>query len=387
LRELPWLPRLAPSIGGMVALVVLGSASVGAAGPPGPAHPWDPPDCTGGRPAIAAAAATGRSVGPEEADRTPWFRLDPATDASGSLTGQHLTLGRGARNGAVRVDLPPESAVAGPFGDLVLLVADDGARSRIVAVDSAAGCALTLAEEAAVVRRATLDLDGSAIYETRVDRASRVDLGVWRRSLEGVPPEQVLGPLPPDDRFGQTWSTELSWAMDGGRLIVQSCGYLACRTRLLDPRGGESQLLDDPDLGELIGVAGDQVLTYAACHGLPCAIIRTDLATGDHRVLADDAALALVVETPSGPRLVHETSGPEAHLRVVDLLGLGEDLVTELPAGVRLVPSATRAGAALATPPGWALLAPDGRVGAAGEPSWLFRPTDGRLLRMREMPR
>jgi hypothetical protein len=308
-------------------------------------------------------------------------------DASGSLVGQHLTLGRGARSNAGRVDLPPESAVAGPFGNLVLLVEDDGARSRIVAVDSAAGCALTLAEEAAVVRRATLDPDGSTIYETRVDRASRADLGVWRRSLDGAPPEQVLGPLPPDDRFGRTWSTELSWATDGGRLVVQSCGYLACRTRLLDPRSGESHLLDDPDLGELIGVAEDHVLTYAACHGLPCAIIGTDLGTGDHRVLADDAALAVVVDTPAGPRLVHETSEPEAHLRVVDLVGLGEDLVTGLPAGVRLVPSATRAGAALATPPGWTLLAPDGRVGAAGGPSWLFRPTDARLVRMQEMPR
>ena len=70
------------------------------------------------------------------------------------------------------------------------------------------------------------------------------------------------------------------WDVAGDRLAIQSCGEVACRTRVIAPGGGPARLLDAPDLGLLVGLDGDRVVTYASCRGLPCPIVSTDLATG-----------------------------------------------------------------------------------------------------------
>ena len=114
---------------------------------------------------------------------------------------------------------------------------------------SPGGCTWTLATERDVIRRATVDPAGATIYETRVDRTSRADLGVWQRPLDGGPARRILDPLPADARFGRTFSTEFTWAADGERLAIQSCGEVACRTRIIardgslagDARGARSR--------------------------------------------------------------------------------------------------------------------------------------------------
>jgi len=200
----------------------------------------------------------------------------------------------------------------------------------------------------------------------RVDRASRADLGIWRRPIDGTTASrQVLGPPPPDARFGRTFSTEFSWDLAGDRLAVQSCAEIACRIRVLTPAGGPTVTLDSPDLGEIVGLDGDLAVTYEACRGLPCPIVSTDLGTGERRLLADAAGLAIVIPSTEGSRLVHEIGGgSQRRLRSVAVDGKEPRELGTVPDDLRLQPSAIRAGAATALPVGWVLLAPDGRLPA-----------------------
>ena len=91
---------------------------------------WVPPDCPGGIERLVDAA---RDPGPDtlaEVASEPWFTLDPRLDAAGALAGQRLHPGTG-RDRVRFVELPAESAAAGPFGRLVLVAADDGRRSEV----------------------------------------------------------------------------------------------------------------------------------------------------------------------------------------------------------------------------------------------------------------
>jgi hypothetical protein len=296
----------------------------------------------------------------------PWFRLDPTLDGDGALRGQRLMVGRvGERTGRT-MDLDAESFAAGPFGRVVLTGSDDGRTSRLSAIDIAGGCAWSIAAEDAVIRRATIDPAGTAIYEMRVDRTSRLDLGIWRRPLDGrTPPARVLAPIADDGRFGRTFATEFTWDITGDRLAVQSCGESACRTRVIAPTGGPGRLVDDPDLGPIVGFDGDRLVTYGACRGLPCPIVSTELATGARQVLSDAAGSAVVVATPDGSRLVHEVSvGSGRTLRTIGLLG-GQALDGgPIPDDLRLHAAPVQAAISTRLPSGWVLLAPDGRIPA-----------------------
>ncbi|OGO56714.1 MAG: hypothetical protein A2Z32_01195 [Chloroflexi bacterium RBG_16_69_14] len=292
--------------------------------------------------------------------------MDPVLGDDGDLRGQRLTVGLGGGRVAKTLDLPPESFAAGPFGRVILVGSDDGSISRVQAFDVANGCAWAIADERAVIRRATVDPAGSGIYETRVDRASRADLGVWLRPLDGSgPARRILPPLPADDRFGRTFSTEFTWDVAGERLAVQSCGEVACRTRLIARQGGPTVTLDDPDLGVLIGFDGHQVVTYDACRGTPCPIVSTDLESGTRTVLEADGGPAIVLGTQDGARLVHETwDGTSRGLYSVALDGAARADLGSLPERLGLHPSAIQAGSATRLPLGWILLAPEGRLPA-----------------------
>jgi hypothetical protein len=200
----------------------------------------------------------------------------------------------------------------------------------------------------------------------RVDRASRADLGIWRRPIDGTEAaRQVLGPPPPDGRFGRTFSTEFSWDVAGDRLAVQSCAETACRIRVIAPRGGPTVTLDSPELGQIVGLDGDHAVTYEACRGLPCPIVSTDIRTGDRRLLATAAGLAVLIPTADGSRLIHEVgTGTERRLLSVAPDGAEALDLGLIPEDLRLHPSAARADAATILPAGWVLLAPDGRLPA-----------------------
>lgn len=381
--EKRWLLRLGPPLVAVGALGLVASVSAGATGD----RPWDPPDCGPGADPATTRAALSRPGGPEGLTGEAWYRLDPVLDASGTLSGQRLELGLHGRGGRY-VELPPESFAAGPFGRLVLVGSDDGNVSTVRAIDASAACARLIARESSVVRRAVIDPAGATVYEFRVDRATRADLGVWRRPLAGGDAERVLAPLPADERFGRTFSTELAWSLEGDRLVVQQCGYTSCRTRLVDPGSGLVSTIARPEIGELVGVAGGRVVAYAACHGLPCQIVSVDASSGQTALVAEAAGLAQLVPTDTGPRVIHET-GPEAdrHLRSTDLAGGSAVTIPASVGDLRLVPASARASAGTQLPAGWVLLAPDGRrAGGSGRPV-LVRLADGLTVPLGEVTR
>ena len=255
---------------------------------------------------------------------------------------------------------------------------------------STGGCSWVVGSERDVIRRATIDRSGTAIYEMRVDRATRADLGIWRRPVDGsAAPVRILDPIAPDARFGRTFSTEFAWDLAGDRLAVQSCGEFACRTRLLDPRGGTAQMLDEPDLGLLVGVDGDSIVTYADCHGLPCPIVSTDITTGERRTLADAAgrrdAHPRPTMAPAWSSRCRTDAGTAAPVR----RARRSRPPTATP---RSRPTSTwpgrrcRAGPRPRVPAGWVLLAPDGRlpIDPTDHRPQLRRIQDGATVRLDE---
>jgi hypothetical protein len=275
---------------------------------------------------------------------------------------------------------------------VVLVGSDDGSTSRLAALDVAGECSWPVGEVAtAVVRRATIDPEGANVYEMRVDRTTRADLGIWARSLDGTRPAvQVVEPIGADDFFGRTYSTEFFWDVSGGGLAIQSCGEAACRTRVYDPTGGPLRVVADADLGVMVGLAGDKLVTYTACAGLPCPVLSVSLETGSRRVLADAAAVAILATTPDGPRLVYEILGETGVVvRAVSLDGYVSADLGPVREGLRLHAGPTVAQTATAVPSGWVLLGPDGRIpdGGPDAQTQLRRVPDGFTVQLDEVAR
>jgi hypothetical protein len=266
-----WL-RLTPlAVAALVAGVTTGQPAALAAAD----RPWDPPPCpsdAGGPPGVGA-----------------WYRLDASLDSSGTLTGTRLTVGS-AGTASRTLALAPESFASGPVGGLVLAGSDDGTRSELRLVDPADACATAVARESDVIRSAIMAPGGRSIYEHRVDRGSRADLGVWRLDLDagarGAAAMRVLPGLDVDPAYGPTFLTDLIVGGDG-RLVVSSCGIEACRVRVLDPTTGSVMSVDRG--GPALGVSGSRLVQRAACAGEPCPIEAVDLATGSRATLLEAA--------------------------------------------------------------------------------------------------
>ncbi|TFG69226.1 MAG: hypothetical protein E4H24_01290 [Thermomicrobiales bacterium] len=306
--ESRWLRWIGPgliALGGVGAIV--STASGGAR-----LQPWATTTCTD------EPAAVQGGIGPDV-----WFELEPQLDGDGALRGQRLTLSEMDGTVVRAMDLPAESFAAGPFGGIVLVGADDGALSRVDMLDVERDCWSPLDETRSIVRRATLDEARGGIIEMRVDRASREDLGIWFRPLDGRgAARRILGPIEADARFGRTWSTEFAWDAARGRLAIQSCGEAACRTRILAPDTGATLMIDQPDLGLLLGVDDQRVITYGACLGLPCPVVSTDVISGDRVLLVGEAGAAALVGSGDDQRLVYEADSAAGRtLRSVSLGG------------------------------------------------------------------
>ncbi len=372
-----WLRRVGPGAIALVAVGLLASTTLGARD--GTSVPRECGDAD--RLASLPARADRRAPEPSAGAR-PWFRLDPALDPSGALAGQRLTTGRADGTGTQAMDLPPESFASGPFGRVVLVGTDDGSGSRLVAVDVVAGCTTAVYRSADIVRRATIAPDGRSVLVFRLERRTRADDGIWRVPLAGDgPATRILPALDPDPRFGITWSTDLVWSTDDSELAIQSCGEIACRTRVFTPGTGALRLVDDPDLGPAIGLAGDHLVAYLACLGMPCPIVAVAIADGTRRILADDAGPAVLIATDDGPRLVlrHVAHGR----RVLSSVSLDDAVDRDLgavPAGFEILAGSGWSGSGTALPPGWIALTPGGRFPAgSGEPAPILRHVpDGR---------
>jgi hypothetical protein len=387
--ESRWLRRLRWVGPGVIALGVVGSlASVALGAGPGP---WTPRPCTAGGAEPSAPARLPGAMAPSDIGRGAWFRTDPIIDNGGSLQGQRVSLGLDGLGATGTVVLPAESFAAGPFGRLVLIGSDDGTVSHLRAVDVVADCNVPLADETAVIRRATIAPAGDVIYEARVDRATRSDLGVWSRRFDGQAPARLaLPPLDVDGRFGRTFSTEFTWSADGQSLAVQSCGEVACRTRILGSDGRSAGTLAEPDLGLLAGFDGNRMVTYGACRGLPCPLVATDLGTGTRQILADEAGLATVVGTSQGPRLIHEVFVDGGlRLRSIALDGGSAADVGPLPTGLRLAVTLDGSAGTARSPIDWIALVPDrdGPVEASSVQPQLRHLTDGATVQLDEVLR
>lgn len=373
MSETRWIHGVGAGVATLAAVAVLAATTIGAA-----ARPWSPPACDG--PPRAPAAT-------ERASATAWYRHDPQL-VDGALAGTRLTLGLRGGSGARTLALDAEAFASGPFGDTVLVGTDDGRASSLSLVAVGDGCAWRLATASDVIRRATLSVDGLTVYEMRVDRATRADLGIWRRPLDGDgDPERLLGPIDPDARFGRTFATEFTWSSDGGLLAIRSCGEVACRVRLLDPVSGEHRSLADPGLGDVVGLTDDHLVAHGACPGLPCPVVSIPLTAGAPIVLDEAAGLATMTTLADGSsRVVMEVGRGGRQLRSVSPDGRQATELGPQPEGWRLVPSG-RAVTAVALPPGWVAFGASGRTTGGAADGFARDIVGGSAVPFDEVPR
>jgi len=378
-----WLRWTGPGVIALLAIGLLASTTLGAG-----QKRWEPPDCPAGADRVGAARSPAIAIG--DLRSVPWYRIDPRLDRTGTLAGQRLAIGLDGDRSSQYLDLAAESFAAGPFGRVILIGADDGAASNLAAIDVAGQCSFPIASETAVIRRATIAPDGRTIYQMRVDRATREDLGIWARPIDGSPAVRVIEPIGSDERFGRTFTTELAWSVAEDRLAIQSCGEAACRTRLFDPASGRIDSVAEPDLGALIGHQDGIVVTYGACPGFPCPIVATNVSTGARATLSEGSALAVLVATPDGTRLVHEQVGAAGLvLRSVALDGSAATDVGAPPSGFRLNATEGAVSSATDLPASWVLLSPDARLPGTGPLSQtlLRRVPDGVSVELEEIVR
>jgi hypothetical protein len=256
---------------------------------------------------------------PQSGDRvTGWFHLDPVLDR-GTFVGQTFT--GGWLDGPTWVlGLQPESFATGPTGALIVVGDDDGRVSTISILDVLRGCIATIATSSDVIRQAVLSPDGAVLYEHRIRRGDRTDLGIWRRALGAASAKRVVAAIPADPAFGPTWSTDLAWSLDGDALAISTCGERACRTRILDPSTGGLQSVIDPDLGPLIGLTDAALIVRRACPGLPCPLVAVDRDDGHAAILVEGAGRATLVEGADGlPAVVLEVEPGGSLLRSIAL--------------------------------------------------------------------
>ncbi len=341
-----WLALVAP-----VALAV--AATLGRPAPPG-AQAARPPAEPAASPPVSLPCAAVAERGAVRAAGGAWYRLEPVLDAGGTLAGQRLTVGRG---GVIwSVSLPPESFASGPVGGRVLVGDDDGRRSRLRTLDAARGCWSDVGTTADVVRSAVL-APGGRLYEHRVERTTRHDLGVWERDAEAGPAEAsaLLAGLPDDARYGATFTTSLLAAPDG-RLVVSSCGIGACRTRVVDPASGRTDAV--AGTGPAVGLAGERLIALDACEGLPCTLASFDLASGAATPLDDVDGPAVVAPDAHGTVVMADDGG----LGVLRLGGPGLDTGIPNTSGLAPILAASTADSGAEPPSGQIAVAPGGRV-------------------------
>ena len=244
-------------------------------------------DCASLTPAVAGRAAL-------SASRPGAARVAQQLNRRGELTGRTLSVGL-AGGRSIAVALPVESSIAPQIGDLVIYTQHStGIGSEVRAIDVASGCDVRLAAPREIVRSAIIDPSGSAIFVHSVMRAGRADAGVTRHDLATGHSELVVQPLQPSDELGPIFGTLLAWSEASDALAVQSCGFSRCLTRVLDSATGAVSVYDHAEQGAFIGLTSAHLVTFAACPGLPCAVLSTDLATGEVTVLADEGLSASI---------------------------------------------------------------------------------------------
>ncbi len=211
------------------------------------------------RPVLAACdarAAHGPSAIP---------RLRMVLDARGWLSGHRLEIaGRSA------LALGRGAFIDGPFEERYVVGDMAAGRSRLRVLDAARACVEADIAIDGLVFTATIDPAGRYLYHDLVAPATRADMGIWRRPLDGSGPGQrMLPPLPAGPPLSRVWSKGFAWG-PGGELAAQACGERTCLTRILDAAGGV-RTLASADQGVLIALTQrGLVVNDGACHIEPC---------------------------------------------------------------------------------------------------------------------
>ena len=314
----------------------------------GPRSEVPRPTACSGSPIIA-----GEPIAPQVGT---WWKTIELLDRAGSLVGRQLFVGRNGPPQAV-VDLAAESAVSGPVGGIVVATTDDGRQSEVRLVSVREDCAWVAYSAPSVVRSAILDPRDGTLFLHLLDRSTRADTGVWRLGgAAGNIAESVLSAPPLDatsaagGSVGIVWSTELRLDPRGSRLAVQSCGAGGCVIRVFDLRDDLAQplVVGGPSQGDLLGFAGDELVTWSRCPGLPCSVVSWNPANGRRRILVDDARSAGL--TGDGRRLVAVVSwGPAPRALEIDPATGADRPLPGLPAGLEPVPGGLAASTGLET--------------------------------------
>jgi hypothetical protein len=263
-------------------------------------------DCKSVTPATAARSAVYPS-GVSTASASVRGQLN----TQGELVGRSLTAQSGT-NAPLSVALPVESFVGRPSGDLVVYTRHAPTTgSEVRALNPLTRCDVRLATPAEIVRSAVLDKTATALFVHSVTRAARADAGVIRYELQSGSSAQVISPVQPSAEVGQIFGTDLRWSVDGKSLAVQSCGFSACLTRVLDLWTGSIAEYAAAGQGGFVALSAEHLVTYAACGGLPCDVLSTDLDTGAVVVLATNAIDVSTAASGSTAMLTIQTTAGE----------------------------------------------------------------------------
>lgn len=287
-RDLVGAPPVVLTAAVLLAAAFPAAMSAGPPVKPAACPPLDP---------LAVARAVSSGVG-----RAADVSQAAVMSAAGELTGQALSA-RSVGRGPVSVSLPPESFVAPVAGSLLVYGSHSPkSGSQVRAIDLDSGCDVALARPAEIVRSAIMDQTGTALYVHSVTRQGRRDAGVSRHDLATGAVSQAVEPPPVDDLFGPTFTTQLTWSVEGDALAVQSCGSGACRTRILDVASGSLETYAGAGHGALVGVTSSALYALDDAHALPASLVAFSRATGAASIVARDvfeASLALVAGRPA----------------------------------------------------------------------------------------
>ena len=229
----------------------------------------------------------------------------------GELTGRTLVTSVGAA-GQRATELAAESFAAPIQSNVVVFGQHEPGRgSWVRALDLQNGCEYALHSSADAVRSAVIDASLGYLFVHSVASGTRTDRGVRRIELGGGGSRVVAFAPDADDRFGTTYATRLGWSLSGTELAVQSCGIVACRTRVVDTAGALRASFDSAH-GPLVGFTSTRLFAFDACEGLPCALSAIDRSNSavtsldtyafSARLTGTDSAPVIAADTPAGPK-------------------------------------------------------------------------------------
>lgn len=257
-----------------------------------------------------------------------WWRLTDTLDSNGELVGRTLFAGRAAKT-TITMPLGVESMARGPVGGLIVVTNDDGRVSEIRVVSIGNGCSWLVHRDTNVVRSAILDPLAATAYAHIVQRETRADLGTFRLSGGDVDAalDRVVEPLAPQSDLGPIWATELRLDANGEALAVQSCSDNGCVSRVVSfgAFGKPVTTVRGEGQGSIIGFAGDRIVTWAFCAGMPCDVQAWTAGAGKPATIAGRAVGAGLTKDGRYLVVVTDATGHAARL----------DLLTGTTTGIR----------------------------------------------------